>query len=166
MTGLLLIAVFLGWLVLSLLVVRYFAGYINNPVLRWFGCFFAFAFLMIAPVLDEVVGGWQFSRLCEKYTKVYVNEERAKGRKVFYVRRGEDRFLDGVAVKVRIDPIVFADSETGEVLVKYNELHAQGGWLIRFLGISESNSPLLFDAGCAPFDQDMILENLNIEVVN
>lgn len=109
-----------------------------------------FAFLMIAPVLDEVVGGWQFSDLCEQYTKVYVNEERAKGRKVFYVRRGEDRFLDGVAVKVRIDPIVFTDAETGEVLVKYNELRAQGGWFIRVLGISENNSPLLFDAWCGP----------------
>ena len=38
----------------------------------------------------------------------------------------------------------------------------EGGWLIRKLGISETNSPFLFDKNCGPKDIDLIERKYNI----
>lgn len=66
-------------------------------------------------------------------------------RQVVYVRRKSDQFAEGTAVQIRIDPRIYKDVETDKILVSYHQLSANGGWLIRFLGISEIDAPLLFN---------------------
>lgn len=124
-----------------------------------------FILLLVAPLSDELIGMWQFESLCSKYA-VQVIEPGARDRQVVYVPRGADQYASGTAVRIRIDPIVYKDAKTNQVLVSYHSLHAQGGWLVRATGISETNSPILFNSGCAPKNEDAFKSELNITVIN
>ena len=125
-----------------------------------------FAVLVPLPLADEIIGRLQFKALCEKDTQQFIDERNAFGRRVRSVPRGADRYAEGTAVKIRIDPLVYQDVETGTVLVSFHTLHAQGGWLIRTLGISEAQRPLLFHSSCGPADQRGFIARYNMTVVN
>jgi hypothetical protein len=127
---------------------------------------FVFLLLLVAPLADEVIGKQQFGALCRKYAVQVVDEQNASNRRVIYVPRGPDKYASGTAVKIRIDPIVYKDIETNKILVSYHTLHAEGGWLIRAIGLSETNAPLLFPSGCAPENQDAFKQKFQITVVN
>ena len=87
-------------------------------------------------------------------------------RQVVFVPRKNDKFAEGTAVRIRIDPHVYQDAQTGRVLVSYHTLHAEGGWLVRAMRISQTNSPMLFRSGCGPRDEDAFKKNFNITVIN
>ncbi|RZU02312.1 hypothetical protein [Rivibacter subsaxonicus] len=166
MSGLFLLVVLIGWAVVAFLLARWATQLFKSPGVRVLVGVVAFPVLLLLPLVDEIIGMWQFDALCKKYAVQEIDEPHAKNRKVRYVRRGVDRYADGTLVRIRIDPIVYRDAETDQILVSYHTLEAKGGWLIRTLGISETGSPLLFNAGCAPPDQDGFKQNFNITVVN
>ncbi|WP_143518165.1 hypothetical protein [Pseudomonas sp. PIC25] len=166
MTGFLLAAVFAAWLVFVVFVTRYVIRLFKSGFLRVIGGVSIFLVLLIVPLIDELVGKWQFNSLCKSYAVVQVDEEHAYNRNVFSEVRKEDRYVEGVMLKIRIDPYVYRDVDTGNVIVKYHILHAQGGWLVRFLGVSEANAPLLFEGGCAPSNRYDFKKIFGIKVVN
>jgi hypothetical protein len=166
MTGILLIGVALTWLAIVALTSVLIAKRIARVPMRIAVGVPAFIALLILPVADELVGSRQFEALCQRYATQYIDKENARNRSVLYVPRGADQYAEGTAVRIRIDPIVYRDTETGRVLVSYNTVHAEGGWLIRSLGVSESGGPLLFNQGCAPKDQDAFKREFNIRVAN
>ena len=166
MTGIILIAVVVVWLVAVLAFTRWATRRFKSLAMKVVSSVALFPTLLLLPVADEVVGKVQFESLCKKYAVQVVDESHAMNRRVVYERRGTDQFAEGTAVEIRIDPIIYRDAETNQVLVSYHTLHAKGGLLIRTLGISETNSPLLFRRGCAPQDQDAFKKKFNITVIN
>ena len=154
MSGILVIGVVMLWFWAAVVIGQLITSKLKNPWLKSLLTFFAIAVLVPLPVADEIIGRIQFHVLCNKYVVQYIDEKHAANRKVLYVPRGKDRYVEGTAIPIRINPEVYKDAETGRVLVSSHTLIANGGWLIRTLGISETNSPLLFNAGCAPLNQD------------
>ncbi|MCQ8129931.1 hypothetical protein, partial [Methylomonas rivi] len=114
----------------------------------------------------EIIGRIQFKALCETYAVQYIDEKNAMNKKVFSVPRGKNIYAEGTAVCIQIYPEVYKDVETGKTLVSSHTLIATGGWLIRTLGISETNSPLLFNRACYPPNQDNFKKKFNIIVIN
>lgn len=166
MTGILLIGVVVAWLFAVFTFTRWTIRRFDSGVSKTVAAMVVFPALLVAPVADELIGMQQFESLCKKYAVQQIDEQHAMNRRVVYVRRTQDRFADGTALRIRIDPIVFRDAETDRILVSYHTLHATGGWLIRMLGISETNAPILFGSGCAPKDQDAFKKKFNITVIN
>jgi hypothetical protein len=166
MTGLLLIVIFIIWLSIVAFVSIWAARRFRSREARLFFGVLAFGVLLPAPLVDEIIGKWQFESLCKKYAVVEIDEKNAMNRQVVYVRRKSDQFAEGTAVQIRIDPKVYSDVVTGKVLVSYHQLSARGGWLIRFLGISEVDAPLLFNKGCAPKSQKEFIKKFNIKIIN
>lgn len=166
MSGLLLISVFVVWLVFVVLVIRLIVRRFKLWGMKVVFSILIFPILLVAPLADELVGKWQFESLCKDYAVVNVDEHYAMSRRVVTEIRERDQYAKGTAVQIRIDPYVYRDSETNQVLVSYHTLHAQGGWLIRFIGISETNAPLLFNSGCAPDDRYAFKKNFKIKVIN
>lgn len=166
MIGLLMIAIAIGWLIAAIAITTWIAARAKSPPMKAAVSVLVFPLALIAPVVDEVIGAWQFSALCKQYAVQTIDVAHAMNRRVLYVLRGADRFAEGTAVRIRIDPIVYRDAETGLELVSYHTLHAEGGWLIRTLGISETKSPLLFGRGCGPENQDAFKKKFNITVIN
>ena len=105
-----------------------------------------FTVLLPLPVLDELVGGRQFEKLCKENSTIQVNRATAVGRTVYYVPEPSVE-IKGTWVRVVLQPWRYVDATTGEVVVSYNTLQARGG---RFLKISEGHVPLTFNGTCWP----------------
>lgn len=167
MSGLLLLAIAAVWIAIA---VAAAVGLGKRLPKRWWSPIAVALLLFVLvplPLVDEIAGKVQFERLCSQYAaQTMIDEQHAKGRRVLAVRRGADEYAKGTAVPIRVDRHRYRDAETGQLLVEYYTLHAYGGWLIRALGLSESNHPLLFDPACGPADQDGFKKRLNIQVVN
>ncbi|MEK7793895.1 MAG: hypothetical protein AAB353_05165 [Candidatus Hydrogenedentota bacterium] len=166
MTGLLLLAVAGLWLVAALFISVFVGRKLPKRPWRVPMAVVLFLVLVPLPLADEFIGRQQFKTLCEKYAVQFVDVQHAQGRSVLFVPRTKDEYVQGTAVRIRIDPHEYRDAGTGKVLVSYHTLHANGGWLIRALGISESNHPLLFNSSCGPNDQDGFKKKFNVTVVN
>ena len=166
MTGILLLFFAAVWFALAVAMAYAFAWKIKNSLLRSVVAVTVFGVLLVLPVIDELIGKQQFESLCKKYAIVKIDEQHARDRRVLSTLRKEDQFAEGTAVPIRIDPYTYRDAETDEVIVSYHTLHADGGWLIRALGISETNAPLLFKSGCAPEDRYAFKKKFNITIVN
>lgn len=105
-----------------------------------------FTVLLPLPVLDEIVGGRQFEKLCKENSMIHVNRATAVGRTV-YLAQTPDVEIKGAWVRIVLKPWRYVDATTGETVVSYNTLQAVGG---RFLKISEGHVPLTFNGYCAP----------------
>lgn len=166
MTGLFLIVVILIWFVINLIITSWLVSNIRISWIRIMTGFILFSLIILLPVADEIIGRIQFKALCEKYAVQYIDEKNAFNKKVFYVPRGRNIYAEGTAVRIQINPRIYKDAETGRILVSSHTLIATGGWLIRTLGISETNSPLLFNKACYPPNQDEFKKKFNIIVIN
>lgn len=166
MTALLLFLVVGLWVWLVYKFSRWIGGRI--PLKQWQIPFtiLIFVMLLVAPLADELVGWWQFKSLCDKYAVQLVDEKGALNAHVVSVGGKFGRYESGVAVRIRVQPWIYQDSTSGKVVVSYHTVSAEGGWLIHALGISETNSPLLFSRSCAPVNERGFIERLNITILN
>jgi hypothetical protein len=127
MTGLLLLFVAAVWLVLVASVTCTVARRIKNVLFRSLGALPLFGVLVLLPLADELIGKQQFESLCKKYATQEIDEQHAMNRRVVFVLPKADQFIEGTAVRIRIDPNVYRDAETNQVLISYHTLHAEGG---------------------------------------
>jgi hypothetical protein len=108
-----------------------------------------FLALLPLPLVDEIVGKWQFEQLCRENSTIHVDRTTAQGRTV-YLKSLPDVVVDGVAIPITLHSWVFVDASTGQPILSYNSLRATGGRLSRMLGISEGRMPFLFRGSCEP----------------
>jgi hypothetical protein len=111
-----------------------------------------FAALLPLPLIDEIVGGRQFEQLCKENSTIQVDRAKAVGRTV-YLATQPDAEVQGTWVRIVAKSKRFVDVSTGEPVVTYNELTADGGRLVQSLGISEGGMPLTFKGTCVPPDR-------------
>lgn len=106
-----------------------------------------FVLLLPLPLMDEIVGGWQFARLCEANV-VRVNKDTARGKTV-YVEIGPHQVrVAGTWVPVWKMSFRYVDASTGEILASFDQLKAEGGRL--FPGFDSGHDPLTFKSECHP----------------
>jgi hypothetical protein len=166
MTGILLLAVTLAWATAAFYLARWTTRPFKSPGVKLFVGIVMFPVFFIAPLSDELIGAWQFNALCEKYAVQVIDEAHARNRRVRFMRRNSDTYASGTLLRVRIDPYLYRDEETDQVLISFHILSAKGGWLIRTLAISETDAPLLFPASCEPSDAFEFRSVLNVTVIN
>lgn len=119
---------------------------------RWLATFFQLVLtllLMTLLVADEIVGGYQFKKLCQENSAIQVDRATARGKTVYFDPQ-PDVEIKGTWVRVVLKPKRFVDVKTREIVVSYNELMAEGGRFINALGISEGGTPLIFTGDCVP----------------
>ena len=148
MGGLILVVVLGIWFLIVLALTSWIAKKLPQ---RWWKTplsLLIFIVFLIAPVIDEIVGGWQFKRLCETNADIQVNKETAIGRTV-YLAKVPDVEIKGTWVRVALQPRQFVDQTTGDIVVSYNSVIASGG-LFKF--ISQGKAPLLFKGSCKTGD--------------
>ena len=149
MTGILLIAVAIAWLIAVVTVTRWVARRFNSLTMKVVSCLVLFPALMAAPLADELIGKRQFEQLCNDNSTIQVDRATAVGRTVYFVPK-RDIEAQGTWVRVVLQPHQFVDATTGETVVSYTTLTAVGGRFIRTLGISEGGMPLTFNGSCGP----------------
>lgn len=163
MTGILLLFLLGLWIALLRLIVLAMMKSIKPrrvavPVSIIFSILF-----MCLPVGDEVVGGIQFLSLCSNNRLFLgIDEEQLRNKTVIY-QGAKNTDLSGYILSIRKQYWSYTDPDTGKVVISWNVYRAKGGTLIRTLGISETNSPLIFNGVCYPDGGwPKIFKNLNI----
>jgi hypothetical protein len=148
MTGLFLIAVVLIWVIVAIWLARASGALVGNRVRRLVQVA-VFAVLLPLPLIDEVIGGWQFRQLCKQHDTIQLDPITARGRTVYFAK---DRPLEvpGTWTPVSQQAWRFLDATTDKPVLSYIKFTAEGGIFIRTLRISEGNAPLTFSNYCAP----------------
>lgn len=125
-----------------------------------------FAMLMPFPLIDEIVGKWQFEKLCKQNSTIHVDQNSALGKTVYFLPQPSQE-IQGTWVRVVLQPKNFIDSKTNESVVSYSILQADGGMLVRLFSISEGRVPLIFIGSCHPRENVKdLLKRLNINALD
>jgi hypothetical protein len=169
MTGIFLLVVVGLWLLLCIVVVRALLGRLRPRPWRWLVAPVVFVTLLIAPVLDEIVGAYQFRELCEKNAVFRIGVEKPEGRTTRVFLDPSNEIVPGTAITIYHSGINYVDVQSGDLVVAFDEYVARGGVLIRTLGISESNAPITIDRpSCSPEDVrgESVRRTLKFAVIN
>ncbi|WP_247422441.1 hypothetical protein [Ralstonia pseudosolanacearum] len=117
------------------------------------------------PVADEIIWGRQFTKICGEKSQIEIDEKNTWGRTVWFGGSQRSRIKLG-SIQVDETRMNIVDAKTQEPIYHYYRLEAEGGFLIRFIGISEGNYPLLFRGFCQPADLSVINKKLGLIEVN
>lgn len=169
MTGIYLLIVVALWICICIVLTR--ALLHRLPIQAWrlpVGAT-VFVALLVAPVGDEIVGGFQFRSLCEKNAVFQIGVEKTEGRIARFSSNPSNEIVPGTAITIYHTGIEYTDVQSGEIVVKFDRYAAKGGVLIRALGISESNSPITMGRhACSPEQArgESVHRTLNFSVVH
>lgn len=116
----------------------------------------AFPLVFTAPVADEIIGQWQFHRLCEREAKVILSPDweivkRAKKKST------PNATVGGAIIPINMQQAEYTDLDSGNIFLSYKAFHTHGGLLRRnFFGLGLSNS-------CWPDDFSSTLSLVSID---
>ena len=145
MAGLIALAVLAAWIwlvgqIAKLLTKRWQ----SQPFRRRVYVLMVFALILPLPVVDEIIGRYQFLALCEEGARPRYDEVKLRGRTV-NLRKVPHPEVPGVleipnrvvpaAIRIIELTIDWLDRHTGEPLLSYRRYEAKGGWLMRWLGL-------------------------------
>jgi hypothetical protein len=155
MIGLLFIIVFVVWVAS--------AFYFGRAIPRWLGLNPTWSFLFvplafIAPIADELIGRWQFKRLCEKEAVVWLNPNWKSVKAVRNVSPDSSEPVHGTVIPIRIQRLAYIDAETGQSVMTYSAVHTKGGMLLGKVGLGLEGTTT-----CWPKDEIEIRKKIDIE---
>lgn len=176
MSGLLLIFVLSVWITIAIVIGKKLTSRLKDSWLKSFITFLVIAALIPLPVLDDIIGGFQFRELCKQgYTPVY-DKAKATGRTVklkevpiqilnlkpyMGIPRKD---IDHTIIPIHEASWEYVDHVTGETLISWKDYHAQGGWLSRFIGFPQGNPPYTFNGVCSIHSNFPVLKHLKVTV--
>ncbi len=169
MTGILLLAVVGLWLWVSMAATRALLRRLHARPWRWLVGLPVFVALLVAPVADEIVGGFQFRALCKKNAVFRFGAEKPEGRMTKELISPANEILTGTAITIYHTGVTYTDIKTNELVVKFDKYVAKGGMFIRTLGIFESDAPITIGRpSCSPEQVrgEAIHHTLKFSVVN
>ena len=116
-----------------------------------------FPMVLVLPVADELIGRWQFSRLCEREAVVTLSPDWEK------VKRAGEReipsvTLNGYLIRVRSQRMEYFDIDTGKNFLTNQAFHAYGGFLAYRMGLGLGTS-----TACWPKDVSLIYRQVNLD---
>lgn len=157
MSGILLIVVAITWFCVALVLASWAVRRFRSPIVKMLcGILILFA-LLVAPLIDELIGKRQFDALCQERAVLKIDAQRAKGARVQALIQPSNVLLRGTAIPIRHSHISYRTVVGDSEVASYDTFAASGGWFIRLLGISNANSPLTIGAPfCGPPNRGML----------
>ena len=157
MIGLMFFAGIVIWLVI--------VSYLSNRIPDWLGVsrfkgsmrFALFVILLLLPISDELIGRWQFHRLCKREAVVWLSPDWKNVKRAKEINNPIVN-LKWYLIRIREQSIEYIDSDTRKIFMKYKAFHTSGGILFdRFeLGLGASTS-------CWPSDWVKTNKQVNID---
>jgi len=145
------------WLILAVVIS------VNMP--RWLGVtkhytrvvLLSFPLVLVAPFTDEVIGRFQFYRLCANEAVVTISPtwSEVKRAKMYSRTRTE---VDHSIMPIYSSGSEFVDIDTGKIFFRATNFSTNGGLLIGRLGLGLGNS-----SQCLPKDLNNFYRSINID---
>lgn len=136
MTGIFLIAVVVIWLCAAGWLTGWATRNIERTGFRFVAGSLLFLGLMILPVADEIIGGFQFRELCKKGSILDIDAEKIRGKQVKIVVDPSGQDHEGGVLPIKFSHFSYRDAITNEEYASYSIYQVEGGLFIRSLGIS------------------------------
>lgn len=95
--------------------------------------------VFVAPVADEIIGKYQFNRLCEEYAKVRTTIPNQSYKTLRPVASASFKITDAVK-PTSVDVISFGEHAKAEVVRSVTSVNQIDGWLLRWLGLAATSS--------------------------
>lgn len=167
MTGLLFFALIGLWMWACVAMTKAVTRRMRSRPWRWITAPVLLATLLVLPVVDEIVGRFQFERLCRVNGIDSADLSNAEGKKV-NVEYGERSPVGGTALPVQGGEVLYRQVDTGVLLFQHWNYYSNGGWLMRYTPIGMGSShPMLFSGnGCGFALRDRLLAASRITIVN
>lgn len=151
MTGLILLFVLTVWLVGCFLVALLVYKILPK---RWWRLLIAGVFYLVlvpSPLYDEILGSFEFDRLCRENSKIEFNPLTARGRTV-YLAESKNESIKGKWVNFWAQEWKYLDVETNEIVFRYRVIFSGSGKLMTKVVFSDSGTPLrtVMRESCTP----------------
>lgn len=165
MSGLILLAILGFWIFVASLLTSICTWVIKPGILKGVVQLVAIVTIFIVPVMDEIIGGFQFRELCKSEVTFHIDEKKAAG-KTLHLKSADVTHFTGMVLPTYKQEWKYADHSTNEELFSYAVLHSDGGWLSRWISFNSSQYPYTFDGVCGNKYRESIFQNLNVKLVN
>jgi len=116
-----------------------------------------FPLVLTAPIADDLIGRWQFNRLCDREAVVMLSPDWVK---VTAARDNDGPIseIDGYVIPIRVQRVEFVDANTGKPFLTAKAFHTYGGFLFGRLGLGLGQS-----TSCWPKDLTKVMNDLDID---
>jgi hypothetical protein len=114
-----------------------------------------FPVVLAAPVADEVIGRWQFKRLCDREAVVTLSPDwqNVKRAKRVSLPRSD---VGGALIPIYSQGSEYVDADTGKTFMTYPHFYTYGGFLFGRLGLGLGGS-----TSCQPRNHEAVLKQIN-----
>ncbi len=165
MSGIILLMILVIWFYIVRGITKLIMLKTSKGRLRSFISMMVFSLLFIAPVADEIIGGFQFRALCMENSYLIYDVEKIKGKTVVW--SGTPRtIINNTIIPIEVTQTRWRDQVTGEVLIAYKQYFATGGWLSRSISFDNVTRPYVFNGVCGVKDElTKVLSAFNITTV-
>lgn len=157
MTGLLVLALFGLWVWAVFKFGRWVGGQVQGGRWRWPIAALVLAALLPLPVIDEIIGGFQFKAMCNKRAVLEVSAGDLRGKVL--TRASRQSFPAGSILRIEQWDVRYADPNSNIEAIRYSWLRVSGGWLVRSMMFSDGANPLLIDPSTCQPSLDVRLED-------
>lgn len=157
MSGIIFFGILGIWAFVAIKLTNFFTSDIQSQSKKYWLYPPVFILILIAPVMDEIIGGFQFRALCTPENLLVYDAEKVRG-KTLQQRFGPDYYINGKMLPIKVTESQWFDPTTKEVLLTRNIFYARGGWLLRSIGWTGS-----FNGSCDLISQSSrIMTELNV----
>lgn len=118
-----------------------------------------FLMFLILPVVDEIIGYWQFNRICQYESAIYLSDDWKKVKRARSVRLDGSKKLSGYATRIEETEHKYQDLDTGRIFLKYKSFRNYGGLLLDKAGLRMSAEP----PNCRPINVSEVRKEINLQ---
>ena len=114
-----------------------------------------FVVLLILPMVDEIIGRWQFNRLCEREAVVWLSPD---WQKVTRAKRGpsKDESVSWTVIPITKTVGEYLDMDTSRPFFSSTSFYTRGGFLMRWISWEGGSS-------CRPSNRTEISKEIRID---
>jgi hypothetical protein len=95
---------------------------------------FFFLVLLILPMADEIIGRWQFNRLCEREAVIWLSQDWRNVKRAIGSYHPREEVSEGM-IRIYKTVIEYIDKDTGIVFLRDISYSTYGGFLFDRLGL-------------------------------
>ena len=143
------------WLVAAIMLSKRIPGWLGVSKHRTACSVLLFPLVLAAPVADELIGRWQFHRLCEREAVVTLSPdwERVKAARRVSLPRSD---VAGALIPIYSQGSEYVDVDTGKTFMTHPHFYTYGGVLFGRLGLGLGGS-----TSCLPKNAQAIEKMIN-----
>lgn len=165
MSGIILIIILAIWFYVVLKLSGFCVSKMKLGTKRSFSRFFLGIIFFLAPVADDIAGGFQFRALCRSDGILIFDEGSLRGMTLVSGAR-KRREIDNTVIPIHEHITDWVDIKTKETLLVQKDYSVNGGWLSRVIGFPEGSPPLTFNGQCRSHKKlRQVQEKLNFKII-